>query len=102
MLQQKEKEKETRVPKGGVWGVSKVSFVETVIQDKGLEQEVSRSREKSILGPGGVEVSGLEHALLIPGPVVAAGPAEEKTGEEGLVGLFHFQWPVQGSEQSSD
>lgn len=47
-------------------------------------------------------MSGLENALLIPGPVVAAGPAEEKTGEEGLVGLFHFQWPVQGSEQSSD
>lgn len=87
---------------GGCIRVGRVSFVETGIQDKGLEQEVSRSREKSILGSGGVEMSGLENALSIPGHVVAAGPAEEKTGQEGRVGLFHFGWPVQGSEQSSD
>lgn len=69
-----------------------VSLMEIVTHDKGLEQEVSSHWRRNIPGTGGVRASGLEHPLLVPGHVVAAGPAGEKA--EGRTLWAHCRWCV--------
>lgn len=46
--------------------------------DTRQRQEVSSHWRRNIPGTGSVRASGLEHPLLVPGHVVAAGPAGEK------------------------
>lgn len=71
--------------------MGRVSFVETGIPVKSPEQEVSRwegegeGGGKSIPGTGPVQTSGQQHPLLVPGLVVAVGPAGERGGEKGFI-----------------